>query len=454
MKRIWTLLLALLMMSATSCAWAQVYQRGDRGTEVETIQNALTKLKFYYADVTGHFGEKTETAVRKFQKKQGLTQDGVVGEETMRALCAAAGIDVPDGGGADGAAAGTTGGTTAQTAATATLPAGTMLKSGSRSDAVRKLQQDLTTLGYYSGTVTGHFGGVTENAVKKFQRNNGLSADGIAGAKTLAKIASALSGTSANTSTTILPSTAGGGSIQAAVATALNTEKTLQTGTRSDEVRKLQSLLASLGYFGGSQTGYFGEQTKSAVLAYQKAKGLSADGIAGKRTLSALNADAQKSAASQSTGMVEKTELARMAASVIHDNFFNWRRNYENGEYCTVYDYATGYSWTLRIMTKDKHMDAEPATAKDTETMTKAFGGKQDWTRKAVWVTFADGKTYMAATASAPHMNGKVKDNNFDGHLCVHFPIPMKTAEGIGPNATAFQKVIESGWEETRKMAM
>lgn len=450
MKRIWTLLLALLMMSATSCAWAQVYKRGDRGTEVETIQNALTKLKFYYADVTGHYGEKTETAVRKFQRKQGLTQDGIVGEETMRALCAAAGIDAPEEGGTGGAAGGSTG----QTAATAALPAGTLLKSGSRSDAVRKLQQDLTALGVYSGTVTGHFGGVTENAVKKFQRNNGLHADGIAGAKTLAKIAAALSGTLTDTTTTILPSTAGGGGIQAAVVPALNTEKTLQTGTRSDEVRKLQSLLASLGYFGGSQTGYFGEQTRRAVLAYQKAKGLGADGIAGKRTLSALNADAQKSAASTSTGVVEKTELARMAASVIHDSFFNWRRNYDNGEYCTVYDFATGYSWTLRIMTKDKHMDAEPATARDTEIMTKAFGGKQDWTRKPVWVTFADGKTYMAATASAPHMTGKVKDNNFDGHLCVHFPIPMKTAEGIGPNATAFQKVIEQGWEQTRKMAM
>jgi len=452
MKRIWTLLLALLMMSVMTCASAQVFKLDDRGAEVETIQKALTKLKLYYADITGHYGAKTETAVRKFQKKYKLSQDGIVGEETMRALCAAAGIDMPVTGGTDGAAAGTIAGT--QTAATASLPSGTMLKYGSQSDAVRKLQQDLTTLGYYSGTITGHFGGVTETAVKKFQRNNGLGADGIAGSKTLAKIASVLAGTNTSTATTILPSTAGGGSVQAVVTTALNTEKTLQSGTRSDEVKKLQSLLAKLGYFGGSQTGYFGDQTKSAVMAYQKAKGLGADGIAGKRTLSALNADAQKDNAAQSTGVVAKTELARMAAGVIHDNFFNWRRNYDNGEYCTVYDYATGYSWTLRIMTKDKHMDAEPATARDTEIMTKAFGGKQDWTRKAVWVTFADGKTYMAATASYPHMNGKVKDNNFDGHLCVHFPIPMKTAESIGPNATKFQQVIEKGWEETRKMAM
>ena len=57
-------------------------------------------------------------------------------------------------------------------------------------------------------------------------------------------------------------------------------------------------------------------------------------------------------------------------------NFYNWRKNYDNGEYCSVYDPATGYSWTLRIMTKDAHMDAEPATAEDTAIMNKAFGGE------------------------------------------------------------------------------
>lgn len=52
-----------------------------------------------------------------------------------------------------------------------------------------KLQQNLTALGLYSGTISGHYGSITEAAVMNFQRKNGLSADGIAGAKTLAKIA-------------------------------------------------------------------------------------------------------------------------------------------------------------------------------------------------------------------------------------------------------------------------
>ena len=58
-----------------------------------------------------------------------------------------------------------------------------------KSEAVRTLQENLKALGYYSGSVTGNFGNLTKEAVYDFQRANNLSADGIAGAKTLAKIA-------------------------------------------------------------------------------------------------------------------------------------------------------------------------------------------------------------------------------------------------------------------------
>ena len=60
-----------------------------------------------------------------------------------------------------------------------------LLKYGVRSDAVRTLQQNLKTLGYYDGSVTGNFGRLTKEAVYNFQKANGLSADGVAGAKTL-----------------------------------------------------------------------------------------------------------------------------------------------------------------------------------------------------------------------------------------------------------------------------
>ncbi len=58
-------------------------------------------------------------------------------------------------------------------------------KYGSRGEEVRRIQSKLRELGYYSGAVDGIFGTRTQSAVKSFQRNCGLTADGIAGPKTL-----------------------------------------------------------------------------------------------------------------------------------------------------------------------------------------------------------------------------------------------------------------------------
>ncbi len=58
-------------------------------------------------------------------------------------------------------------------------------KYGSRGEEVRKIQSKLKELGYYSGAVDGIFGSRTQSAVKAFQRNCGLTVDGIAGPKTL-----------------------------------------------------------------------------------------------------------------------------------------------------------------------------------------------------------------------------------------------------------------------------
>ena len=58
-------------------------------------------------------------------------------------------------------------------------------KNGSRGEEVRKIQTKLNNWGYYSGNVDGIFGWQTQEAVKSFQKKNGLKADGIAGEQTL-----------------------------------------------------------------------------------------------------------------------------------------------------------------------------------------------------------------------------------------------------------------------------
>ncbi len=68
------------------------------------------------------------------------------------------------------------------------ISASALSKIGSRGQEVRNIQTRLKKWGYYSGAVDGIYGTATRDAVKAFQRKNGLTADGIAGPATLAKI--------------------------------------------------------------------------------------------------------------------------------------------------------------------------------------------------------------------------------------------------------------------------
>lgn len=61
-------------------------------------------------------------------------------------------------------------------------------RRGSSGETVKKIQQRLSDWGYYSGAVDGIYGSGTEAAVKKFQKSNGLTPDGVAGPATLAAI--------------------------------------------------------------------------------------------------------------------------------------------------------------------------------------------------------------------------------------------------------------------------
>lgn len=67
---------------------------------------------------------------------------------------------------------------------------------GSKGETVKQVQEKLKRWGYYSGSIDGIYGSVTQAAVKKFQKNNGLSVDGIVGKKTAAAMGISLGGSS------------------------------------------------------------------------------------------------------------------------------------------------------------------------------------------------------------------------------------------------------------------
>lgn len=233
--------------SSGSGSSASGLKLNSKGTDVRNLQQDLTTLGYYWAEITGNFGAKTETAVRRFQEENGLTADGVAGTKTLNAIAAA--VDKA-GGSSSGSSS-------------------TNMKLGSTGAAVSALQQNLTTLGYYYGDVTGHYGNLTQQAVKKFQKAKGLTQDGVASTATLNAITSALK----NAGVDVGPGT---------VAT------TLREGDKGTAVTELQTMLKKLNYYYGSVTGSFGSLTKQAVRKFQDDNKLTVDGVAGPATINKL----------------------------------------------------------------------------------------------------------------------------------------------------------------------
>ena len=70
----------------TQTVCAAVIKQGNRGETVKTIQRKLKNWGYYKGAVDGIFGPQTKEAVKYFQRKNGLTVDGIVGNKTLAAL--------------------------------------------------------------------------------------------------------------------------------------------------------------------------------------------------------------------------------------------------------------------------------------------------------------------------------------------------------------------------------
>ncbi len=136
-----------------------------------------------------------------------------------------------------------------------------LLKTGSTGEAVRQLQLALKSLGYDPGGVDGQFGSHTESAVKHFQQDKGIAADGIVGTITWRNIDEAD-----------------------------HNEPVLQNGSTGNPVRRAQSRMTAGGYETGGVDGIFGANTESGVKTFQQDQGLTADGIIGPKTWAKIDA--------------------------------------------------------------------------------------------------------------------------------------------------------------------
>ncbi|TYR81663.1 peptidase [Priestia megaterium] len=169
----------------------------------------------------------------------------------------------------------------------------TTLRQGMSNPDVKQLQQQLKNKGYFTyGKTTNYYGTITKSAVASFQRTNGLAADGIAGPNTFNK----LLGSSSSKE--------------------VSSNGLLRVGSRGAAVQSLQQQLKNKGYFKGNTTQYFGSVTKNAVMAFQRANGLAADGIAGPNTLSKLkNGGSASNGNSVNTSSVLRQGMSGSAVS-------------------------------------------------------------------------------------------------------------------------------------------
>lgn len=79
-------ILSLVFIETPDVAQAAVLKQGSRGDSVKTVQQKLIRWGYLKGSADGIFGAKTKAAVIAFQKKNGLTADGIIGTRTAQAL--------------------------------------------------------------------------------------------------------------------------------------------------------------------------------------------------------------------------------------------------------------------------------------------------------------------------------------------------------------------------------
>lgn len=83
MKRFVSLIMILVVLFLTPAKILALSKYGSQGTEVRNIQSRLKQWGYLNGNVDGVYGTKTVEAVKKFQRKHGLTPDGIAGPATL-----------------------------------------------------------------------------------------------------------------------------------------------------------------------------------------------------------------------------------------------------------------------------------------------------------------------------------------------------------------------------------
>ncbi|MDY5730270.1 MAG: peptidoglycan-binding protein [Eubacteriales bacterium] len=234
--------------------------KSTSGTDVKNLQNRLIDLGYLVGTADGVYGAATEKAIISFQKANLPYADGVVGPDTFAKLYS----NNPK--------------KSSKPVAVVAKP-GESLRLGDTGEAVRALQKRLIELGFLKGSADGSFGPTTQQAIEAFQAENGITADGIAGSETLNILFTDFpAGASLPADSPIV---AGAGRVVSDATPFSTGYSALNINDTGSSVLDLQSKLQELGIYKGQLSGTLDEDTREAIIAFQKNNFLMPDGIAG-----------------------------------------------------------------------------------------------------------------------------------------------------------------------------
>ena len=296
----------------------EVLSLGSEGEEVYKLQYRLKDLGYFDDDPTGYFGLLTQSSLIDFQQAASLAQTGELDSETYDVLFSDnapenqisttdSEKDLADDTEPAKPKADTEKDTASDNSDTDTQQSerqypDALYQIGDEDDEVANIQYILVILGYYNSDITGVYDDETAYAVAEFQSDYDLDMTGYVNRATYTTLYKVYNGEYKGSD---------------------SDDSVLSFGDSGKKVEDLQRTLVVLGYLSYPEIeefGYFGEETKAAVISAQEYFGLEPNGIADKDFKNAVN---RSSESSDSTEGGESDNVSETVTEVQAENTDN-----------------------------------------------------------------------------------------------------------------------------------
>ncbi len=244
----------------------------------------------------------------------------------------------------------------------------------------------------------------------------------------------------------------------------------LKRGDQGSSVNELQEILTRKSFLSDEHntSGVFDLQTLLAVKLLQETHGLEVDGIVGPQTWSVLlsnegepeiytvqsgdtlwglsrkwNTTTSRIRKLNNLGnpeMIKENQQLKIPGtarlepeSIIPLSWSQVDNRFPEDKTVIITDVETGLHLRVNRLYGTYHADVEPLTREDTSTLRKIYGGEWSWDRRAV-VVHLENKKIAGSINGYPHGGETKHNNNFNGHICLHFNgSRLHTSEKMGP---------------------